>query len=270
MIKLGLVVTYQILIRFDHDKTSIISWIEQIVANSNYVYGVQLGINFIVEKIVFMSSPATSRGKEWNGCTIGPLGRLYSFAIWLRDQKFYSRRTMWHLFGDCFLETGVIGIAFRQTLCSGWGYNSGLSNYEDTMTWVSFAHETGHIIGAPDAPKSGLMSRGTRYKGIFQFNPQVSRDVLCRNLNLLLYLKKCNGILAKGTWAPTASPTLAPTGSPTQLEVVPPQPQTAILRVNMERWSSKGNTKKTKKKGNKKTKKTKKKKKKKKKTKKKK
>ena len=258
VIKLGLVVTYKLLERFNFDRDAVRAWVESVVANANYVFGHQLGINFLIHRIILKGNAESGSGKEWNSCKGGPFKRLDSFAMWLRGQKFYSKRTVWHLMADCFFETGVIGVAYRNSLCSGWGFNAGISNYEDKLTWVSFAHETGHILGAKDAPKSGIMSRGTKYNGIFQFNAQVSRNALCRTLNLAMFLQKCKGIVTRGTWAPTGSPSTSPTIYPTPvptlkptlqvLQTLPSQPQTTIQNKKKKKRKKKSKRKKKKKK----------------------
>lgn len=188
----------------------VLAWLEEIVSNTNHVYGNQMSINFIIDEVVFHESRDASSGMEWNGCATDPYTRLYSFATWVREQSFYNRKTLWHMFGNCFTGSGVIGIAYIQALCTGFGFNSGLSNYDDTITWISFAHEAGHNIGATHGTSSGIMSGGTQYGGIIQFNPHESKGALCGNIQTVLNDPTCSGVLNKVTDAPTSSPTASP------------------------------------------------------------
>ena len=209
-IKLGIVVTQALLARFNMNQIEILAWLEEIVSNTNHVYGSQMNLNFIIDEVVFHENTDTSHPMEWNGCSSDPYTRLYSFATWVREQSFYNRKTLWHMFGDCFTGTGVIGIAYIQALCTGFGFNSGISNYDETITWISFAHEAGHNIGAQHGSTTGIMSRGTQYGGIFQFNPYESKNALCGNLQSVLHDPACIGVMQKVTETPTHSPTPSP------------------------------------------------------------
>merc|ERR1719220_1249052 len=132
----------------------------------------------------------------------------------------------WQLMTGCGTGSGVVGIAWVQTLCAGRGYNTGVNQLRDRFglprvveqSWTTFAHELGHNFAARHSFEDGqgrtggIMDYGDgKLNGIYQFNTRYRKAEMCRELSTKKPL--CGNLFAKASEPlPTPAPTPRPSG----------------------------------------------------------
>jgi hypothetical protein len=167
--------------------------LEQIILDSNLVYGPQMDI--------YMSMVATriqtaQGGPSWNRappCGVGADTQLTEFMQWRgNDATARNAAGLWHLQTDCFPPPGTVGIAYVQALCQR-AYGTGLTSYLGENTWLTVAHELGHNFGADHSFENGqgrtggIMDYGDGiYQGEYQFN-RLRKNQVCSHIENTMY-----------------------------------------------------------------------------------
>merc|ERR1719346_141668 len=84
----------------------------------------------------------------------------------------------------------VMGIAYRATLCKGWGQNVGVNVIHMGSPWLTFAHELGHNFDGAHSFEEGQGSTGGimdygdgKIDGHYQFNTKYRKDAICALLD---------------------------------------------------------------------------------------
>ena len=76
----------------------------------------------------------------------------------------------WVYLADCYFGSGLAPVG---TLCWADSFNAAVVNYEAEETWITFAHELGHIFGEShyfDGGNGGIMDYNAQmYNGLHQF-----------------------------------------------------------------------------------------------------
>jgi hypothetical protein len=167
--------------------------VETIIAQARVVFLAQLNILLTIGRIEIIKFPCSTipqlleKFKQWNPPT---------------------PQSYWHLLTNCNPPPGTVGIADLNSLCRG---GRAISN---KASWLIFAHELGHILGATHSFENGtghtggIMDYGSPYyNNVIQFNPS-KRIELCSGLtratiecpsNIFISSLECgNGIVEPG------------------------------------------------------------------------
>jgi len=205
-------------------------WASSLVAEASLVFEAQFNIQLEIGTLYISEKSSRPSWDSRCGRAIGT--QLTSFEKWTKP----SREAAWHLFDDCFSRSrsGIIGLASMGTLCQrprrGWrDYNTG-ANYYSFETWLTFAHELGHTMGAGHTFENGVGNTGGimdygdgTLRGKYQFHEN-RKEELCDVVSETV--DNCGGKftvrenLVKSqpieTRQPTSYPTRRPTSFPTQ------------------------------------------------------
>ncbi|CAK9003741.1 Voltage-dependent T-type calcium channel subunit alpha-1H [Durusdinium trenchii] len=131
-------------------------------------------------------------------CTASTSGILLGRRMWIPRVK-----VTWTL-DDCF-KSGTIGLAYVGTICqmekNYWGQRPNTAVvWHNFRTWITFAHETGHIFGGEHSfelgqgTTGGIMDYGDgQLDGKFQFNTQFRKKKMCQTMDQVVK-NKCGAI----------------------------------------------------------------------------
>jgi hypothetical protein len=126
-----------------------------------------------------------------------------------------------HVLTGCGNGYGVVGVAYVRSLCSTRGYNTGVNQLHNSMSWVTFAHELGHNFGGQHSFEEGQGSTGGimdygdgKLQGEYQFNTQYRKGQMCQVM--ANSVGRCSGNFEPLEIEPTASPTTATLSPATQ------------------------------------------------------
>jgi hypothetical protein len=240
IVQIGNTLTSEMRKRFNSIEETI-AWVDDTYATSNIVFTTQINLKLTIAELIIAETDTRSvypwnnyRVGNNNECEIAIDTQLFALRDWRDDRVPFAT---WHTFDDCFVgPSGTIGIAYLRTLCyhinqpnvnaKSRGYNTGVTWYTNQNTWVTWAHEIGHNIGAEHSFEEGQGSTGGimdygdgKLNGEYQFNTQYRREEICSTLTGAINNLQCPYMfLESGTSAPSPQ-TNSPTNSPT-----PPQP----------------------------------------------
>eukprot|EP00924_Labyrinthula_sp_SR-Ha-C_P014615 snap_masked-scaffold_34-processed-gene-3.44-mRNA-1 protein AED:0.42 eAED:0.42 QI:0/0/0/0.33/1/1/3/0/684 len=159
--------------------------VEDFVAKTNIIFVTQLNIELVVADIF-----TEYRADDFDfTCNSSISNELTKFAQFTKP----SFQGLWMLITDCLeydfeeekTTTGsdASGVAHVGGLCID-RRNTALSHFRSTRTWLTFAHEVGHLFGAHHSFENGVGTTGGimdygsgLYQNRYQFNPNRKEEV---------------------------------------------------------------------------------------------
>merc|ERR1719454_2477287 len=88
-----------------------VQYLQSVFAKANLVYTPQMNLVLSIHSVYIPS--ATGNSESWNSCTATPGEQLAKMQAWAQNPVL----GLWHLFDDCFLGTGQIGLANTGVAC---------------------------------------------------------------------------------------------------------------------------------------------------------
>ncbi|CAK0832256.1 unnamed protein product, partial [Prorocentrum cordatum] len=178
-------------------------WVHAMVANANMAYEPQLNIHLQMGSLVVQQThdgaPSWDQGST---CPMTINDQLWALVAWENSAANPdSTMGVWHLFDNCYANSGFIGLAWIGVLCYDWGYNTGVTwlsrgNYA-YPTWHIMAHELGHNFGAQHSfeqgqgKTGGIMDYGDgSLNGVYRFN-DLRKSEICGQLTA--QVNSCSG-----------------------------------------------------------------------------
>jgi len=178
-------------------------WVHAMVANANMAYEPQLNIHLQMGSLVVQQThdgaPSWDQGST---CPMTINDQLWALVAWESSAANPdSTMGVWHLFDNCYANSGFIGLAWIGVLCYDWGYNTGVTwlsrgNYA-YPTWHIMAHELGHNFGAQHSfeqgqgKTGGIMDYGDgSLNGVYRFN-DLRKSEICGQLTA--QVNSCSG-----------------------------------------------------------------------------
>jgi len=197
--------------------------IEQVIAESSFVYERQFNVRLVLGYIKIYQS-ATSAPAYAVGCE--SLSTKLNQLQADRSQPFQGAL---HLFTGCGNGFGVVGVAWVRGMCDTRGYNTGVNQLHDSMSraWLTFAHELGHNFGGQhsfeegEGSTGGIMDYGDgTLEGSYQFNTEYRKDEMCQQMTS--EVNSCNEkfVLATSEAGPSTSTMTTTTTTTTLAEGV--------------------------------------------------
>jgi hypothetical protein len=156
--------------------------IESVVSVARLIYLLQLNIYIQIDKIVIgnASSPTPLNRSNNNGTCSSALGAFSEFGQWNSQQSAQDPTNLtgvWMLLSNCF--SGIVGVSYIGSYCGSLNASVAASS------WLVFAHELGHAIGASHTFQNGIGTTGGlmdygdgTYNGVAQFYP-TNRQEIC-------------------------------------------------------------------------------------------
>eukprot|EP00968_Pinguiococcus_pyrenoidosus_P027457 scaffold7381_cov310-Pinguiococcus_pyrenoidosus.AAC.3 len=156
---------------------------EEMINDANIIYDRQLDVILQIQDVYVQTNP--NGAPSWDGCDGTDIRtRMNQFANWNNR----SPQGVWHLFTNCYENSGALGVAFKNGLCNRQGFNVGVNQFTSSLSWLIFAHELGHSFGAKHSFENGagrtggIMDYGDgTYQGVYQFNP-LRKSEICAEL----------------------------------------------------------------------------------------
>lgn len=214
---IGIALDVNLMKSLNYDIKKATNYAASIVSESNIIYKRQLNINLKIGELYIQNSGA---GPDWNkkNCKLNIDKQIDHFEVWKKP----SKQAVWHLISDCFFKNGdgTLGIAYLGTMCKE--YNVGVT-WKFDETWVTFAHEIGHNIGARHSfnrgvgRTGGIMDYGDgKLNGHYQFNTKYRKREICKLLNKRV--DNCGNSIRyeDEIISPTKTPSVSPTPKPTK------------------------------------------------------
>lgn len=188
-IKIGLVIDEGFYALFGHNYEYLMNYIESVIfQNTNSIYENQFGIHLDLGDIYignesfpnYSNLPSTNYWwldgpKTITGCTLS-YDQITNIRQWQWDkwnketQENKETHGTWIYLAGCYPGFGIAPVG---SICKIDWLNGGVVNYDKEQTWMSFAHELGHIFGAGhffDNGNGGIMDYGEQlYNTISQF-----------------------------------------------------------------------------------------------------
>merc|ERR1712151_791623 len=138
-----------------------------------------------------MGQRDSTNAPSWNECYSNAREALLPhFLHWSKP----SVQGAWHMFNDCLppsLLSATVGFAVTGSLCNNEVNSAANYIFKGTDTWLTFAHEHGHIMGAQHSFEEGqgrtlgIMDYGydVRLGGIHQFNTRYRKEEICDKIS---------------------------------------------------------------------------------------
>ncbi len=122
---------------------------------------------------LYISTPESSDPFPLSSCSYTTTDVLQAFAAWNKATKTSSKAAHTHLLTNCWPPPGVVGIAYLASLCEENINVAVTSHISYASTWLIFAHELGHSLGARHTfGYGGIMDYGNpRVDDVIQFHP---------------------------------------------------------------------------------------------------
>ena len=156
------------------------------------------------------------------GCSKNIASQLHSLRAWSPNDQ-----AVWHYFDNCRPDPSpagtkrkkyTAGLAYFSTMCSNAnGQNAGVtytSPNGPSSTWITFAHEVAHNLGAPHPFQNDRSLKGT-FGGLMDyndrtalqtdgtqmlaFNTDTTRDHMCAHVNSKIWSSVCKGHIGADT-----------------------------------------------------------------------
>lgn len=198
---LGIATDLSLYQRLGESEDSVRMFVEDLIVNARLVYYRQLNVVLQIGSLRIVASDAGSNfplNLPDGACIHAPDGALQAFRAWVVSHPDPNEsNAAVHLLTGCWDPPGVVGIAYLRGLCSRSGIQTGITTFLGPSTWMIFAHELGHTIGAGHTFENGvgqtggLMDYGNPFfQGEIQFN-SLSRDSLCNGIASALADPRC-------------------------------------------------------------------------------
>eukprot|EP00924_Labyrinthula_sp_SR-Ha-C_P005249 snap_masked-scaffold_1-processed-gene-25.29-mRNA-1 protein AED:1.00 eAED:1.00 QI:0/0/0/0/1/1/3/0/591 len=162
-----------------------VKWVEAIVTDTNVIYSQQLNVKLLVKHIEIVDYEAGG-SKVWDnpGCVDTINEQLSNYASTVSP----SQQAIWHVFDHCYKQPRS-GVAYTNALCN-MVYNKGITHISGyAKTWLTFAHEIGHNMGAQHSfeegvgTTGGVMDYGAKLLDHeYQFNEKYRKEEICSGL----------------------------------------------------------------------------------------
>ncbi len=152
--------------------TNAVAYAASLVAQTNAIYSVQLGITIVLSRLLVCTTVNCKDGDvavAWNlagnQCRTSANSLASDVSTWRYNTGLFSGTA--HVITDCFAPPGVVGLA--QTSSVARTSSSGAWSQFFRGTMATFAHEVGHVLGAPH-PFGADNSRQGEFGGIMDYN----------------------------------------------------------------------------------------------------
>eukprot|EP00457_Paulinella_chromatophora_P000175 gb/GEZN01000175.1/.p1 GENE.gb/GEZN01000175.1/~~gb/GEZN01000175.1/.p1 ORF type:complete len:1996 (-),score=145.76 gb/GEZN01000175.1/:103-6012(-) len=116
------------------------------------------------------------------------------FSVWRKNERL-NKAAIWKLQTDCWGLSTVVGLAYVGRLCRD-ARSVGVTTYT-ASTWLTFAHEVGHLFGAVHSfqlgkgTTGGIMDYGNgQLDGEYQFYTQYCKTDVCTQIKEAMYQTK--------------------------------------------------------------------------------
>lgn len=186
---MGIAVDASFFIAAGRSRLAVLREIETTMAATRLLYLAQLNILLTIGRVVIAedagADPPLYQGAPGGmPCNMNSMSLLEQFADWTDHEPEVG---LWHLFTNCWVPPGVVGIAQVGSLCQN-GRNVGVSTKSGPGGWTTFAHELGHGFGSSHSFENGMGRTGgimdygdPYYDGFIQFHP-LKRSEICAHL----------------------------------------------------------------------------------------
>ena len=199
-IQIGLVIDEGFFAHFGHNYDFLMDYVDSVIfEQTNSIYQTQFSVhlergdvhvgnssfpnysNLTPDHYWWLDGPDTT-----TGCTLS-YDQITNIRQWQWDKKKSSEdlHGTWIYLAGCWDGFGIAPVG---TMCETNWLNAGVVNYDKEQTWMSFAHELGHIFGAGhffDGGNGGIMDYGAQlYDHISQFRKNDNNEI-CANLQKL-------------------------------------------------------------------------------------
>jgi hypothetical protein len=158
--------------------------VQDVMSRTSFIYESQLNIRLEIGTMNIYTTE-TNAPSYAVGCPDIDT-RLTLFQEAHSSQPFDAAR---HLLSGCGQGWGVVGRAFVGSLCYD-GWNHGVTELFNSMSWVTFAHELGHTFGGDHSfeegkgTTGGIMDYGDgTLNGEYQFNTMYRKSEMCQVMN---------------------------------------------------------------------------------------
>jgi hypothetical protein len=180
--------------------------IESAIARTSFVYENQLNIRIdIADLKIYTSSfgaPDYAKGCPDIGTRLDQI----------KTANLQPLQGATHILTGCGNGIGTVGLAYVGAICATRGFNTGVNQLHNSMSWTTFAHELGHNFGGDHSfedgqgKTGGIMDYGDgKLNGHYQFNTKYRKGTMCEQMNKRV--RNCNGNFDIAEDIPTPPPT---------------------------------------------------------------
>lgn len=183
-------------------------YVAQIVQDASVIYSAQMHIELKLHSLKAYSSNSGAPS-GWASSSCPEIGNQLESLT--KDTRSRSFAAAYHLFTGCGNGYGTVGLAWIGTVCNSGNYQTGVNQLVERRgqtvpesSWLIFAHELGHNIGAGHSFEKGqgrtggIMDYGDgKLTSEFQFNTKYRQKEVCKTLNSRV--GNCKGMFAKGS-----------------------------------------------------------------------
>jgi len=167
------------------DTSKLKALLEKVVSLTSHVYEMQFDIKLKIGRMTMYTDsrgPAFASGCAQSNPTLDKLDKLTA-----ETNEFFGAT---HLFTGCGTGRGVVGVAWKGTMCLGRTHqgdvNTGVNELHKEDDWLTFAHELGHNFNGDHSFEQGqgrtggIMDYGDgKLNGEFQFNSKYRKQPMC-------------------------------------------------------------------------------------------
>eukprot|EP00510_Aplanochytrium_minuta_P009201 CAMPEP_0184056182 /NCGR_PEP_ID=MMETSP0956-20121227/7627_1 /TAXON_ID=627963 /ORGANISM="Aplanochytrium sp, Strain PBS07" /LENGTH=534 /DNA_ID=CAMNT_0026350163 /DNA_START=371 /DNA_END=1976 /DNA_ORIENTATION=- len=220
--------------------------IVNMVAETNLVFSAQVNVYILMNHLYVVDPDTRSSSLLFDNANCGDsiFTQFNNFRDFL-PQESVSGQGFWHLVDDCFGEgeSSAIGIAYVGGMCNsvtstGITYKSP-SNSGWGTTWLTFAHETGHLFGMQHSfeegqgKTGGIMDYGRpEVDGQIQFNRKYREAEMCTQIKIEIN-DDCPYLIDNSILVATGSLNLEKNASAQMVEKTVTAARTAKYRGNV-------------------------------------
>lgn len=166
------------------------------VVKSRLIYKTQLNVVLYVKNLTIITTDANmpfplAISTKKGTCPSDILAVIRGLNTLMLLTKVTLKTASIMQFTNCYPSPGTVGVAYLGASCFKI-FNVGVTSYVGSSTWLIFAHELGHNLGASHtfqngvSKTGGIMDYGNPYvDGTVQFNP-LSKNEMCAYIQSIL------------------------------------------------------------------------------------